>query len=142
MSDEEKKVTINAIVESIQNGASVMVACEAGRIGRTTFYKWMKEDEEFKKQLNYYLDFGRRSVNDLAESVIIKKINNGDIDCSKFWLKNKHQDYIRPIIVNSLKNSVMSFKDQVREADKELEQWEKEWMKDIEEDITPKKKNI
>jgi hypothetical protein len=130
------------LFEQLEDVPIISIACSRVGISRNSVYRWMKEDEEFKKQLNYYLDFGRRSVNDLAESVIIKKINNGDIDCSKFWLKNKHQDYIRPIIVNSLKNSVMSFKDQVREADKELEQWEKEWMKDIEEDITPKKKNI
>lgn len=113
MSDEEKKVTINAIVESIQNGASVMVACEAGRIGRTTFYKWMKEDEEFKDAIEQ----AKASRITMVEDALYRSaVFNENVTAMIFFLTNRaphlwadKRAVVNNTIVNTQKNLSIEF---------------------------------
>ena len=63
----------------------VTVACKKADIPRSTFYKWLKEDEEFKKQVidieNIALDF--------AESQLHKQISDNSTSATIFYLKTK-----------------------------------------------------
>ena len=36
-----------AVLESLGNGASVLAACKAADVGRTTYYEWLKANAEF-----------------------------------------------------------------------------------------------
>ena len=40
-----------AIVASLLDGASRLAACPAAKVGRSTFYNWLDEDEAFAKQV-------------------------------------------------------------------------------------------
>ena len=40
-----------AIIESLEQGASRIAACQAARVGRSTFYTWLDEDETFADQV-------------------------------------------------------------------------------------------
>ena len=65
----KKESMIKALEQSL---GIVTVACKKADIPRSTFYKWLKEDEEFKKQVidieNIALDF--------AESQLHKQISD------------------------------------------------------------------
>ena len=77
-----------AILEALEQSLGVVTsACKKIGIGRTTFYGWLKEDPEFKKQVddipNIALDF--------AESQLHQQIKKGNTSATIFYLKNQRQ---------------------------------------------------
>lgn len=63
----------------------VTVACKKAEIPRSTFYKWINEDEDFAKEVkdidNIALDF--------AESQLHKQISDNSTSATIFYLKTK-----------------------------------------------------
>tara|TARA_S200002703_G_scaffold88646_1_gene76553 strand:- start:171 stop:536 length:366 start_codon:yes stop_codon:yes gene_type:complete len=80
--EHHKKALIEALEKSL---GVVTTACRNIGIGRTTFYEWMKTDEEFAFQVdeinNIALDF--------AESQLHKQIRDGSTAATIFYLKTK-----------------------------------------------------
>ena len=80
--EQHKKAVIDALEKSL---GVVTTACKSVGIGRTQFYSWLKEDEEFSKQVkdveNIALDF--------AESQLHKQIQDGNTAATIFYLKTK-----------------------------------------------------
>ena len=54
-------------------------------MGRTQFYQWLKDDEEFKKQVD---DISNITL-DFAESQLHKQIMDGNTTATIFYLKTK-----------------------------------------------------
>ena len=67
-------------------------ACKIVGVHRSTYYKWMKEDQEFAKEVediaNVALDF--------AESQLYKQISDSSVAATIFYLKTKgkHRGYV------------------------------------------------
>lgn len=63
----------------------VTTACKSAGIPRPTYYKWLKEDEVFRKQVqdieNIALDF--------AESQLHSQMKGGNTSATIFYLKTK-----------------------------------------------------
>ena len=63
----------------------VTVACKQSDIPRSTYYKWLKEDQEFAKAVkeieNIALDF--------AESQLHSQMRDGNTSATIFYLKTK-----------------------------------------------------
>ena len=80
--EHTKKALLNALEKSL---GVVTKACKIAKVGRTTFYQYLKEDEEFAKQVkdieNIALDF--------AESQLHKQISEGNTTATIFLLKTK-----------------------------------------------------
>ena len=78
----KKKAIIEALIKSL---GVVSTACKIVGVGRTTFYDWLKDDKDFKKEVediqNVALDF--------AESELFKQIQNGNTSATIFYLKTK-----------------------------------------------------
>ena len=76
----KKKAIIEALIKSL---GVVSTACKIVGVGRTTFYDWLKDDKDFKKEVediqNVALDF--------AESELFKQIQNGNTSATIFYLK-------------------------------------------------------
>lgn len=83
-------------LEQLSKIPNVSLACEKTRISRNTVYRWCKEDQEFKKQMDIALKAGIDSINDLAESKLISHINNGSMRAIEYWLNNHKKSYVRP----------------------------------------------
>lgn len=58
-----------------------------------TFYRWLKTDKAFKKQVEEITACSRDVFNDVAESQIISAMKNGNIGASKFFLTHNHPIY-------------------------------------------------
>lgn len=80
--EQHKKAIIEALEKSL---GVVTTACKKVGIGRTQFYNWLKDDEEFAKEVddiqNIALDF--------AESQLHKQIGKGNTTATIFYLKTK-----------------------------------------------------
>jgi hypothetical protein len=80
--EQHKKAIIEALEKSL---GVVTTACRTVGIGRTQFYQWLKDDPEFKREVedisNIALDF--------AESQLHKQIGEGSTPATIFYLKTK-----------------------------------------------------
>lgn len=81
------------LLELLAETPIVSFACKKLGLDRTTYYRWYKDDIDFRNQADHILSIGRMRVNDMAESVIIKKINADDTRCSIFWLEHNEPRY-------------------------------------------------
>lgn len=80
--EHNKKAMLEALEKSL---GIVTTACKTVGIGRTQFYQWLKDDAEFKRQVddiqNITLDF--------AESQLHQQIQGGNTSATIFYLKTK-----------------------------------------------------
>jgi len=84
--DESRHIKKESILKALESSLGVVtVACKSVDVPRSTFYKWLKEDEEFAKQVrdieNIALDF--------AESQLHSQIKDGSTSATIFYLKTK-----------------------------------------------------
>tara|TARA_R110001632_G_scaffold195733_1_gene317351 strand:- start:124 stop:504 length:381 start_codon:yes stop_codon:yes gene_type:complete len=97
-----------AIIEALEQSLGIVTsACKKVGVGRTTFYGWLNDDEEFAKAVqdieNVALDF--------AESQLHQQIKTGNATSTIFYLKTKgkKRGYIeRMENVNTNKNFDLS----------------------------------
>jgi len=80
--EQHKKAVIEALEKSL---GVVTTACKLVGIGRTTFYQWLKEDQEFAEKVtdieNIALDF--------VESKLFENVKDGNTSEIIFYLKTK-----------------------------------------------------
>jgi len=77
-----KKAMIEALKKSL---GIVTTACKEVGIERQTHYNWLKDDPEYKAQVEALDDM----VLDFAESKLHQSINNGSDTATIFFLKTK-----------------------------------------------------
>tara|TARA_R110002049_G_scaffold292697_1_gene477298 strand:+ start:326 stop:679 length:354 start_codon:yes stop_codon:yes gene_type:complete len=84
--DKSRHIKKESILEALEKSLGVVtVACKQADVPRSTYYKWLNEDEEFAKAVkdieNIALDFG--------ESQLHKQIGDGNTSATIFFLKTK-----------------------------------------------------
>lgn len=82
-----------AMLEHLLKMPIIEVACQKTGIGRSTYYRWLKEDKKFLAKTEDALGYGRDRMNDMAESVVVKKVSEGDLGASKYYLSHNHPNY-------------------------------------------------
>jgi len=73
----------------------VTMACKKCEISRRTYYNWLDNDPEFKKEVESISDVAL----DFAEAALHKQINEGIPTSTIFYLKTKgkHRGYIESL---------------------------------------------
>lgn len=84
--DKSRHIKKETILQALENSLGVVtVACKQADIPRSTYYKWLKEDEKFAKAVkeieNIALDF--------AESQLHTQMKDGSTSATIFYLKTK-----------------------------------------------------
>jgi hypothetical protein len=80
--DKDKK----AIIEALEQSCGVVsTACAAINFPRSTFYKWLNEDPDFKAAVDEVQEYAL----DVAESALQKLIKEGETAAIIFYLKTK-----------------------------------------------------
>lgn len=79
--------TIKAnLIEALKQSLGIVTtACKSVNISRETYYKWMREDDEFRQQVD---DIGDIAL-DFAESQLHKQMKDGSTSATIFYLKTK-----------------------------------------------------
>ncbi len=77
----------------------VTTACEAAKVGRTTYYEWLRDDAEFKKAVSEI----ENVCLDIAESSLMQQIKDHNTTATIFYLKTKgrHRGYVERVEVSS-----------------------------------------
>lgn len=81
------------LIEQLKTTPVIQVACQKANVGRASYYRWLKEDEDFKKKADEALNDGNLFINDLAESKLISAIKDGNMTAIIYWLKHHHPAY-------------------------------------------------
>jgi len=89
------------LLEQLKKTPIVQVACEKVGVGRATYYRWRKEDENFAEKADQAILDGNFLVNDLAESQLINSIKNSNLGAIVFWLKHHHPNYATKVEVTA-----------------------------------------
>jgi len=84
--DKSRHIKKEAMLQALENSLGVVtVACKQSDTPRSTYYKWLKEDEDFAKSVkeieNIALDF--------AESQLHSQMKDGNTSATIFYLKTK-----------------------------------------------------
>ena len=75
-----------AIIEALEKSLGVVTtACKKVGVGRTTFYGWLEDDAEFKKEVNDIQDLAL----DFVESQLFEQIKDSNTTATIFYLKTK-----------------------------------------------------
>lgn len=82
MKQGKKKKVLKLLEES---RGIVSYACKNGGIARETFYRWCREDKDFKQAVD---DISEENI-DIVESKLLNKINDDDLTAIIFFLKTK-----------------------------------------------------
>lgn len=99
--DEQKK----KLIEQIRKTPIIQIACEKSGIGRATYYRWKKDDAQFREAAETALYEGESLINDMAESQLISAIRNQNMTAIIFWLKNHHKKYRNKVEVSGTLNT-------------------------------------
>ncbi len=83
--EESKKKMLEALNETM---GIVSVACKRIGIVRSTHYEWYKNDPEYKEAVDDIKEYR----NDFVESMIIKKIKDGDTTMTIFYAKTQMKE--------------------------------------------------
>jgi hypothetical protein len=78
----QKKAMIEALEKSL---GVVTTAAKSVGIDRSTHYKWMENDADYKAAVDSIQDIAL----DFAESQLHKQIQNGEVSSTIFYLKTK-----------------------------------------------------
>jgi len=89
------------VLEQLKINPIIQIACQKSGVSRATFYRWRREDEDFKKQTEEAIRDGVLLINDLAESQLLAAIKDQNLTAIIFWLKNHHADYADKIQVST-----------------------------------------
>lgn len=104
-------------IEHLKKTPIVEVVCNKTSVSRATFYRWKKEDSEFAKQADEALSTGKHLISDLAESMLIQAIKEGDTRSIIFWLKHNKDEYRSRI---ELSGSIKQIREELTEDEVEI----------------------
>lgn len=93
--------TKELIIEQLRKTPVVQVACEKTGIGRTTFYRWKSEDQDFATKADEALAEGSSLVNDIAESQLMSAIKDKNLTAITYWLNHHHPAYATRVEVTA-----------------------------------------
>lgn len=74
----------------------VQAVCEKLGISRQTYYRWREESSTFREEADRALAQGEEMVNDVAESTVLRGIQNQDKAWTSFWLDRRHPKFKKP----------------------------------------------
>jgi flagellar hook protein FlgE len=100
----KKKAMIEALTKSL---GIVTNACKDVEISRQTHYRWMQEDEDYKKAVEDVADIAI----DFAESALHKQIKENDTTATIFYLKTKgkKRGYVEKIELDHTGSIIIDF---------------------------------
>ena len=81
------------MLTELRKTSIVQLACERTGIGRSTYYKWRADDNVFARAADRALEAGKFLINDMAESKLIKLMQDNNLKAIRFWLQHNHPKY-------------------------------------------------
>ena len=88
-----QKIQREILLDELRKNSIMTVACQKARVSRATAYRWINADPEFADAIDKASTEGRDTINDMAESVIIKKVREENLNAAKYYLSHNNERY-------------------------------------------------
>lgn len=88
MDAKEKRIKEDLLYALSQTSGIVSSACRSANVSRMTYYRYYNEDPEFKEKADDIKELQK----DFAESLILKKMKEGDTTMLIFYAKTQMKD--------------------------------------------------
>lgn len=82
------------IIAELEKHGNIFQACGKLQLATSTYYRWVKEDSEFRILADEAIDVGRKSSTSFAESKLLKNVSNGNQRAVEFLLKANDPRYM------------------------------------------------
>jgi hypothetical protein len=89
------------LLEYLKKMPIVETACARASVGRSTFYRWRKEDKEFAKAVFEAMAEGEGLITDLSENQLISLIKDRNFQAIQLWLKHHHKKYAEKLDITA-----------------------------------------
>lgn len=83
----------HSMITKLEKMPIVEIACKQIGLSRATYYRWLKDDEEFAVSCDEAIEQSSAMINDMAESQLIQAIKDKNMSAITFWLKHHHRTY-------------------------------------------------
>ncbi len=91
---EVRQVTAKEqILEHLRKTPIAQFACERTGIARASYYRWLKDDKKFRRDVDTALVAGEGLINDMSESQLITLIKDKNFSAVRYWLDRHHPKY-------------------------------------------------
>ena len=112
------------IIEFLSDSPHIRLSCKKAGVSSATFYRWIQKDKKFKKEVGVALKTGRGLIVEVAEMMLIKKVQDKDLGAIKFALQQNSKRYQptkpkEPPYDGREYNSKLSLLDLAKELDEE-----------------------
>ena len=83
----------SAFLKLLTDSPFVDHAAKQAGIARSTVYRWIKDNPEFRKAVEKAKKGGRAHMVELGEIMLLKKVKEGDVSAIKFLLTHNSKRY-------------------------------------------------
>lgn len=99
--NEKKQVTIakrqseekTKLLECFKKVPIIEVACSKCTINRSTYYRWLEDDLDFREKAMAAIAEGEEFISDKSEAQLIGLIGEKNLSAIKHWLAHHRQAY-------------------------------------------------
>ena len=81
-------------IETLRENPWISFAARKSGISRATIYRWMKENPDFRREVNKALRSGDTQHLEAAQMALFKKIKDGSFPAIKYYLDHNDPKYI------------------------------------------------
>ena len=81
------------LLKELNESPIIEMACKKSGVHRSSYYRWLKYDEEFEEAARVAIDASSGKVSDLAVSQLISLIQEKDFRAIIYWLSRRHPDF-------------------------------------------------
>lgn len=85
--------TKTRFLKELEKSGNVFLSCLKMNIHRSTYYRWKKEDKNFRKKATEAEGHGRENNVDIGEHSLMKKVREGDLGAIKYLLSYNSPRY-------------------------------------------------
>lgn len=89
--------TKNKFLKELEKNGNVFWSCAKTNIHRSTYYRWVKMDKEFKQLAKTAICHGRENNTDIGEHALMLKIKDKNMDAIKYLLGHNSSRYKRQV---------------------------------------------
>lgn len=97
MIDDETK---NKLIKELEKSGNVYLSCLRVGIDHSTYYRWIRNDKNFRNRANQAIRLGRENNCDIAIHALMLKVKDGDLGSIKYYLGHNSPIYKQKQISN------------------------------------------
>ncbi len=104
----------SALLEKFRRMPILQIALDQTRVSRSTYYRWLDEDEQFKTNAAESIAEGEQFITELSESKLLSLINKEHFPAIHLWLRSHHSKYANKL---ELSGSIKQPRDEMNEEE-------------------------